>query len=514
LSHELFTEADVRQIEAEGLTVEKVLSQIDIFTEGTSPVILNRPCKIGDGIVRIAVENMPEVIALCEQAMQAGRVLKFVPASGAATRMFKDWYRILEKDDIADKKEGIRFTENLARYAFFEDLKQVIDANKDNLEELIKAKRYTDIIEYILTAKGMKYGSMPKAMLKFHQYPDETRTALEEHLVEGILYARDASHICRIHLTVSEEHKDMVNKYLSEIKGKYESRYGVHIEVVLSTQQTSTNTISMGMDNRPFRDDAGRLFFRPGGHGALLKNFNAIDGDIIFLKNIDNVVPDRMKSEVVHYKKVIGGYLVKIQDLIFHYLHLLESKEVDENTIKEISSFCGSMLYITMPPKFDKLALTEKSAFFFKKLNRPIRVCGMVRNEGEPGGGPFWVEGRDDRGPLSLQIVEESQIDQGSADQKAIWKDATHFNPVDIVCGVRDYRNRKFDLQEFVDDHTFFISNKFEKGRAIKTLEYPGLWNGSMAFWNTIFVEVPTDTFHPVKMVEDLLRPQHLNNEG
>lgn len=510
--HELFTEADIRRIEAQGLTLQQVLDQIGIFEKGTSPVTLNRPCMIGDGIVRIDENDMPEMIYVYEQAMQAGRVLKFVPASGAATRMFKDWYRILGQEGCSSEKEWVEFSANLRKYAFWDDLKQVINKNKENLEELIQTKQDKTIIEYILNSKGMNYAFLPKALLKFHRYPDETRTALEEHLIEGILYAQGPGRLCRIHLTLSEEHRSGVVNYLSEVKSKYEKRFGVNIDMTISTQQSSTNTISMDMDNRPFRDASGHLLFRPGGHGALLKNLNELNGDIVVLKNIDNVVPDRLMPAVVHYKKVIGGYLVKLQEKTFHYLRLLESQKIEEDKINEIASFCNNMLYLGIPQKFNKLTLPEKCAIFFEKLNRPIRVCGMVKNEGEPGGGPFWVEKRGAQGELSLQIVEESQINTGSERQKAIWRDATHFNPVDIVCGVRDYHNRKFDLQKYVDKNAFFISNKFEKGRAIKTLEYPGLWNGAMAYWNTIFIEVPIETFNPVKTVDDLLRMQHLNS--
>jgi hypothetical protein len=482
---------------------------MDIFKKGSPPIVLNRPCMVGDGIVKISEKDMPELIATYEEAMQAGRVLKFVPASGAATRMFTAWYKLLETG--ISEKEGSKFASDLRKYAFFDDLKQVMYEERDSLEILIEEKKYKAIIERILTEKGLNYGALPKALLKFHKYPDETRTALEEHLVEGVLYAQDAEHTCRIHLTVSKEHIGIINNYLSKILGEYEARYGVKIVVALSTQETSTNTVTMDVDQRLFRDDTGRLLFRPGGHGALLKNLNELDGDLIFLKNVDNVVPDRLKPIVIDYKKVIGGYLVKIQEAVFHFLRSVASRTVDEKTINEISSFCSANLYIYKPPEFHKLTLQDKCSFFFENLNRPIRVCGMVRNEGEPGGGPFWAERRIKDGELSLQIVEESQIDRDSDEQRAIWKGATHFNPVDIVCGVRDYQGRKFDLKKFVDESTYFISNKFEKNRAVRTLEYPGLWNGSMARWNTIFVEVAIDTFNPVKTVDDLLRPNHLN---
>jgi len=513
-SQTLFSVEDIRQIEAEGLSVERVLEQIALFEAGTVPVSLNRPCTVGDGIITIDEKDLSEMTASYEESMQEGRVVKFVPASGAASRMFRDWYKYFETGGIDSEENQRIFADNLQKYAFLSDLNLLIDRHGESLERFMEAGKYGDILAFILTTKGLNYGSLPKALLKFHSYPHEIRTALEEHLVEGILYAQDANRVCRIHFTVSEEHKESVSGFISGIKKKYESHYGVTLEVTLSTQQSSTNTISVDMDNRPLRDASGRLAFRPGGHGALLNNLNEIDGDIIFLKNIDNVVPDRLKSTIVYYKKALGGCLVRVQKEIFNYLQLLVSERIDDDVMKEISSFCSRKLHIILPAWFQKLPLPEKCTFLFEKLNRPIRVCGMVKNEGEPGGGPFWIDNSNGTGTLSLQIIEESQVDTASDEQKAVWAGATHFNPVDLVCGVRDYRYQKFNLQDFVNKNTFYISKKSEKGRELKALELPGLWNGSMAYWNTIFVEVPIDTFNPVKTVDDLLRPQHFTNES
>ena len=373
---------------------------------------------------------------------------------------------------------------------------------------MLEARRHADVLAYILTSKGLNYGNLPKALLKFHAYSDGSRSALEEHLVEAVLYTKDACRICRLHLTLSEEHEDDVAEYLSVIKRYYEKHYDVIFDIALSTQESSTNTIAVDLDNRPFRNQQGELVFRPGGHGALLENLNATGGDIIYLKNIDNIVPDRLKPVTVFYKKVLGGYLISLQNEIFRYLRRLDEAEMDEKTLRELKTFCESRLHLVMPPWFEDLSLPEKGSFIFKRLNRPIRVCGMVRNQGEPGGGPFWINEEDQT--QSLQIVEESQIDSQSAEQKAVWSQATHFNPVDLVCGVRDYRSCQFDLHDFVDRDAYFISQKSEKGRDLKALELPGLWNGSMAFWTTIFVEVPIETFNPVKTIHDLLRPQHL----
>jgi hypothetical protein len=299
-----------------------------------------------------------------------------------------------------------------------------------------------------------------------------------------------------------------VADYLSVIRRYYEKRYDVIFDIALSTQKSSTNTIAVDLDNRPFRDQWGELVFRPAGHGALLDNVYHTDGDIIYLKNIDNIVPDRLKPVTVFYKKALGGYLISLQNEIFRYLRHLDKAKLDEKTLQELKLFCESKIHLVIPPCFEDLSLSEKGAFVFNRLNRPIRVCGMVRNQGEPGGGPFWVNEEDQT--QSLQIIEESQIDSGSVEQKAIWSRATHFNPVDLVCGIRNYQSCEFDLHDFVNRNAYFISQKSEKGRDLKALELPGLWNGSMAFWITVFVEVPIETFNPVKTIHDLLRPQHL----
>jgi Domain of unknown function (DUF4301) len=504
----IFTEADIRQIEKEGLTCEQVLAQIDLFKRGVCPVKLNRPCTVNDGIVTLPEEELRKMVLLYEEALRMGRsVLKFVPASGAASRMFRDWYLYLDKGSL-DAKESEEFAGQLKRFAFYMDLRDVILRDGEDLENMLKAHRHADILAYILTTKGLNYGNLPKALLKFHAYVEGSRTALEEHLVEAALYTKDACRICRLHLTLSEEHQKDVADYLSVIKGYYEKDYDVIFDIALSTQKTSTNTIAVDLDNRPFRGEQGELVFRPGGHGALLDNVNGTGGDTVYLKNIDNIVSDRLKPVTVFYKKVLGGYLISLQNEIFRYLRYLDKAQPEEETLRELRLFCEKRLHLVIPPWFEDLPLAEKSSYIFKILNRPIRVCGMVKNEGEPGGGPFWVNGED--GAQSLQIIEESQIDSGSAEQKAIWSRATHFNPVDLVCGVRNYRSENFDLHEFVNRDAYFISQKSEKGRDIKALELPGLWNGSMAFWTTIFVEVPIETFNPVKTIHDLLRPQHL----
>ncbi|MEA1935724.1 MAG: DUF4301 family protein [Thermodesulfobacteriota bacterium] len=505
----IFTDEDIKRIEAERLTEEKALAQLEFFRMGAPFVRLNRPCMVGDGITVIPEEEREGLIAVYDGAVKKGRMTKFVPASGAASRMFRDWYKCYESKSLdSDPEMGADFAGDLDKYAFYDDLSGIVSREGYDVVDLIRDKKFSIILEYILTVRGLNYAHLPKALLKFHVYPDHNRTSLEEHMVEAALYVRDAGSVCRIHCTVSEEHKSDVGNYFSRVREYYENRYGVTFDFRLSAQFTSTNTIAVDMENRPFRDSKGILIFRPGGHGALLKNLNAIDGDIIFLKNIDNIVPDRLKEITVRYKKILGGYLVRLQEEIFKYLRLLSSEEMDKKFLSKVASFCEERLHIVFPPGFEGFSDVAKKDFLVDRLNRPLRVCGMVKNVGEPGGGPFWVEEED--GTQSLQIIEGAQIDMGSEQQREIWTSATHFNPVDLVCGVRDYRSEKFDLDGFVDRKTVLITQKSEEGRNLKALELPGLWNGSMAYWNTIFVEVPIETFNPVKTVNDLLRKQHM----
>ena len=509
MTESIFTDEDIKRIEAEDLTEEKVLSQLEFFKRGAPIVRLNRACTIGDGILAIPEEEREELIASYDEVAGKGRVLKFVPASGAASRMFRDWYRYYESRSLdSDPERGADFARDLNKYAFYDDLKDIILREGYDIDDLAKDGKFSMILKYILTGSGLNYAHLPKALLKFHKYRDRNRTSLEEHMVEAALYVRDAEGLCRIYCTVSEEHESEVKNYFSHVREYYENRYNMVFDFRLSTQLASTNTIAVDMENRPFRDSKGILVFRPGGHGALLENLNVIDGDIIFLKNIDNVVPDRLKGVTVRYRKILGGYLIRLQEKIFRYLQLLSSEEIFEQLIFEAALFCEEKLNIVFPSGFNGISDVFRREIIFDVLNRPLRVCGMVKNMGEPGGGPFWVD--EEEGTQSLQIMERAQVDITSEQQKNIWTSATHFNPVDLVCGVRDYRLNKFDLSRFVDRKTFSITRKSEEGRDLKALELPGLWNGSMAHWNTIFVEVPIETFNPVKTVKDLLREQHI----
>jgi hypothetical protein len=375
-----------------------------------------------------------------------------------------------------------------------------------DLEAQLAHGQYTSALEYLLTPRGLNYANLPKGLLPFHRYADHCRTPFEEHLIEAAVYTQDANGVARVHFTVSPEHYDTTTAYLEAVKSRY-SAAGVRYEMTFSSQKMSIETLAVDLENRPFHDRHGRLVFRPAGHGALLANLSDLQGDIIFVKNIDNVVPDRLKDVTYIYKRLLGGYLVALQQTTFAYLEQLARQDVDTQSLDQMFAFARQQLSIVPPADMAQRPLQEQRRFLSTHLHRPLRVCGMVKNAGEPGGGPFWVEQAD--GSLSLQIVESSQVDMASAAQRACFVAATHFNPVDLVCGARDYRGQPFELPRFVDPNTGFISHKSHDGRDLKALELPGLWNGAMAYWNTVFVEVPSLTFNPVKTVLDLLRPEH-----
>ncbi len=501
-----FTQSDIETIEREGLTVQKVSSQLTILHSETIPVTLERPCSVNDGIMAIPESEKTALISRHEEAAAKGRMTKFVPASGAASRMFRNWFNYYETEDFKNTEEAGVLEDEIVKFAFYPDVEKVVSSDGRDPSKMLR-EDISEILEYILTPTGLNYAHLPKALLKFHAYPDHNRTPLEEHLVEAAMYTQDEDCVCRLHITVSGEHESKVQEYLSGIKKYYETRYNVRFQSSLSIQFPSTNTIAVDEKGIPFRDTEGRIMFRPGGHGALLKNLNAIEEDIIFIKNIDNVVPDRLKPETVHYKKILGGYLSTLQEQIFQYLHFLNENTMKERQLSEIMDFCRGTLCSIPSSDFENIPDTEKREILFNLLNRPLRVCGMVKNEGEPGGGPFWVRGK--KGEQSLQIVEKAQVNVKSEAQRSIWESSSYFNPVDLVCSITDYRGEKFDLRRYVDGDTWIVSNKSYEGKPLKILEHPGLWNGSMAGWNTVFVEVPSITFNPVKTVEDLLRDEH-----
>ncbi len=516
----VLNDQDIKQIKERGMTLEKVLSQVETFKKGFQHMKLQRPCTVEDGIIVLSKKDLPRLEKTFSEAASSGRAMKFVPASGAASRMFKSLLSIKgrckemdgNKIGTADGKDDpdyaffLKFIKGLTKFAFYGDLESVMSSDGLDIEALMNKGEYRHILDYVLTSKGLNLANIPKGLIKFHSYPGSSRTAFEEHLVEAIEYAMDINKVARIHFTISPEHEGLVKDFFDEVRGKYE-KSGIRFELSFSIQEPSTDTIAVDMENRPFRDSEGRLVFRPGGHGALLKNLFDLKGDLVFIKNIDNVVPDRLKQETFLYKKALGGYLLGLQNKLFEYVHRLSAGEVDDQSVDEMFEFIKERFSVIPPEGMELCSKEEKIVFLTSRLNRPLRVCGMVKNVGETGGGPFWVEHKDHS--VSIQLVESSQVDMESAAQRDIWESSTHFSPVDLVCGVRDFKGNPFDLMRFVDPDTGFISTKSKQGRELKALELPGLWNGAMAHWNTVFVQVPAITFNPTKIVLDLLREEH-----
>jgi hypothetical protein len=506
----MLTKNDYRNLKQKGISVEDIEEQIKCFKEGFPFLPIARPAVSGDGILKPHEETLDDFIQLYDSKSVNEKVMKFVPASGAATRMFKDLYAFAEQDgDEINPEEGAGvFISRLKDFAFYDELKSCFSENGTDIESLVASGEHKKIIRMFLDNEGLGYANLPKGLLAFHRYGENSRTAFEEHLTEGAFYCRGGKDTVRIHLTVSPEHQEKFEKLYHEVKKEIEKKYNLKFMVDFSCQKPSTDTIAVDPDNNPFRDMKGRLVFRPGGHGALLENLASLDADLIFIKNIDNVVPDHLKKDTIRYKKALGGMLFSFRERIFDYLNtLVNNKDNHGGLLEEIRIFLEEELSTVSPWGIDQWSSTRLRSYLISKLDRPLRICGMVRNEGEPGGGPFWVKNSDES--VSLQIVESSQINLSNPLMNKLFKASTHFNPVDLVCSVRNYKGEKFDLHRFRDPKTGFISHKSMEGRDLKALELPGLWNGAMSDWNTVFVEVPLSTFNPVKTINDLLRPQH-----
>jgi hypothetical protein len=455
-----------------------------------------------------------------EKAAQEGRFLKFVPASGAASRMFQSLLQIYHLPQYLEPKElhrkakygvavacdFLRFVDAIDHFPFTEDLKDVLARDGLDLAGLLQAHEYRTVLDYLLTDVGLNYGSLPKGLLKFHRYRHGSRTAFEEHLEEAVYYVTSADGICRVHFTVSPEHEERFGQLFEELRPRYEKLHGIVYRVGFSHQHLSTHTVAADMRSRPFRDRFGRLVFRPGGHGALLANVQNLSGDLVYIKNVDNVIQQRYKDKVGFWKRVLGGYLVAMERDVHRHVRALEANLVPD-ALGEAESFARERLLVLFPETYATSPRKEKLSFMLNLLKRPIRVCGVVQNVGEPGGAPFWVTDRHSE--QSLQIVEKAQVDFSSPEQQEAWNSSTHFNPVDLVCSIRDHEGRPFDLKRYVDHDAVFISSKSMEGRSLKALELPGLWNGAMAGWLTAIVEVPRITFNPVKTLFDLLKPEH-----
>ena len=498
----MLTQQDLQQIAQRGISEEQIENQLQQFKTGFPFLKLEAAAAVGNGIMAPDEQARQQyVVAWQQYKAQGKRVVKFVPASGAASRMFKNMFAFVDADyDTPETDFEKKFFDQIEKFAFYDALDAVCRKNEGkSIKELIAAGNYKAVAANMLKPEGLNYGQLPKGMLLFHRYEEGSRTPMEEHLVEGALYAA-SNGMSHVHFTVSHEHMDFFKQKVAEKADDYARKYGIKYDITFSEQKPSTDTIAANTDNTPFREADGKLLFRPGGHGALIENLNEIEADVIFIKNIDNVVPDRLKPETVEWKQVIAGILVTLQKKAFEFLHILDGTPTDAQ-LAEIAQFVEKDL--CCQPKGNKV----DTAYLRKKLNRPMRVCGVVKNVGEPGGGPFLTYNQD--GTVSLQILESSQIDTKNEAYMKMFTQGTHFNPVDLVCAVRDYKGHPFQLPDFVDKNTGFISSKSKGGKELKALELPGLWNGAMSDWSTIFVEVPLGTFNPVKTVNDLLREQH-----
>ncbi len=502
------------------ISIENIEQQLDLFENGVKIPQLAKPCIVGDGIVVLHHGEFDELLNLFDSVSAAGRLIKFVPASGAASRMFHKLQSVLNRfnnislNDIKSKietdnecKAVYEFLINLKKFSFYDDLKTILNSGDIKINSMI-SESPAEILKAVLFESGLNYSSKPKGAIKFHRYKDVTRTAFEEQIYEAFHYISDKNGNTKIHFTISEVHTELFNKIINNLKSKL-NKPDSKIDVTYSYQKRSTDTIAVDPYNKILFDKAGNPIHRPGGHGALLENLNDLNADIVIIKNIDNLSAENLAVDTILYKKLLIGYLVKIQTKVFDLLNALAQKDFAKVSVDEIMKYAEEKLFILKPTDFSKWNDDLKNNFLFDKLNRPIRVCGMVKNVGEPGGGPFWVS--DDDGSALLQIIEQAQINMNDKNQKRIFKQSTHFNPVDLICGVKNYKGENFDLHNFVDHHSGIITKKSKDGVELKALELPGLWNGSMANWITIFVEVPISTFNPVKEVNDLLRAEHQN---
>jgi hypothetical protein len=504
----MLTQDDLNLLSAKGISVQQIDEQLDHFKTGFPFLPVVASASIEKGIKHIPEEEQKKYLNAWFSCLEQNReIVKFVPASGAASRMFKDLFEFLAADyTIPTTLFEQTFFAEIHKFAFYQTLNNFCILNEGkSIDELMEGKNHKAIVENLLYAKGLDYGQLPKGLILFHAYPEGPRTAMEEHLTEGALYACNKKRQVDVHFTVSPEHKALFEALTNEKTSEYAQKYKVDYRISFSEQKSSTDTLAADAENKPFREN-NQLIFRPGGHGALIENLNDLAADVVFIKNIDNVVPDSFKAITIQYKQLIAGVLVDYQQKIFNYLHRIDSGKYTHEQLLEILYFLQNELCIKNP-ETKVLEDVELVLYLKSKLNRPLRVCGMVRNAGEPGGGPFLAVNSD--GTISLQVLESSQIDLKDPEKKALFERGTHFNPVDLVCALKNYKGEKFDLPRYIDRNTGFISLKSKNGKELKALELPGLWNGAMSDWNTVFVEVPVETFNPVKTVNDLLRPEH-----
>ena len=499
---------DLKQIAQKGISEAQIEKQLGEFKTGFPFLRLEAAAAIGHGIIAPSENERKQYVNAWQQYKAQGKkVVKFVPASGAASRMFKDMFAFVDAPyDVPTSDFEKKYFDNIEKFAFYDELDAVCQKNNGKgIKALIAEVNYKAVAANMLTADGLNYGQLPKGLLLFHNYPEGPRTPMEEHLVEGALYAASNGE-AHVHFTVSHEHMELFKQKVAQKSDFYAQKYGIKYDISFSEQKPSTDTIAANPDGTPFRNSDGSLLFRPGGHGALIENLNEIKADVIFVKNIDNVVPDRLKADTVEWKQVIAGVLVTLQEKAFEYLRLLDTGKYTHEQIEEMIRFVQQDL-CCRKADIKELEDADLVIYLRNKLNRPMRICGVVKNVGEPGGGPFLTYNQD--GTVSHQILESSQIDKSNKEYMEMFTKGTHFNPVDLVCAVCDYKGQPFDLPKYVDPSTGFISQKSKSGKELQALELPGLWNGAMSDWSTVFVEVPLSTFNPVKTVNDLLREQH-----
>lgn len=513
----MFSEKDIQHFKKKGISIKQIEAQINRIKNGMSYSNLLQAATIGNGIESYNENEIQDFIKLYEAKQNSLDIVMFVPASGAATRMFKFLFQFLKnykpsKETIEDYAERQNehliktFVSNLEQFPFYEEVLSKIKKTHSNFESLNRDEACLEFVKTMLNETALNYSFFPKGLLPFHNYKTGAITAFHERLKEATLYAT-SNKKANLHFTVSEKHHPYFNSELKKIKNKLEEKTNTVFNVSYSYQKEETETVALTTNNEIYRNEDGSILFRPAGHGALIENLNAIDGDLIFIKNVDNIVVFNRNKKLAKYKKLIAGVLVNAQEQVFSFLHKLDEASVSESDLLGMALFLSKKLNVSIVDDFDDLSSEKKKHYLKEKLNRPIRVCGMVIDEGEPGGGPFWV--KDKNGNTSLQIAEFAQIDIQNKEQANIVKNATHFNPTDLVCGTKNYKGETFNLLNYVDPEAAFITMKTQNGVDIQALELPGLWNGSMAHWNSILVEVPVATFNPVKTVNDLLKPEH-----
>jgi hypothetical protein len=509
------TSPQIEQLQQKGISREQLFKQIDRFKKGIPPVILERAATINDGIRTI--ENQSTYVARFEERVDDIKVVKFIPASGAATRMFKFLHQFVNSYNPQEEsinsyinknnaKDLFTFFIGLEKFPFYTEVIEILKSKFPDWHAMPDREKKLNFVKVLLGEDGLNYGHMPKGLVPFHRYKDHTATAFEEHLFEASIYAASNKH-AHLHFTIAPAFEGHFNAEFDRIEKIVEQKTGTEFTIDFSYQKPSTDTVAVRMNNEPVLTEDGLLFFRPAGHGALLSNLNDIQADVIFIKNVDNVTVSSLEQEVSYYKKLLAGYLLELQDKCYEYLKVIDDNQLTDEVQKEAEDFLLNEIGARFPTDYHKYATHHQVGYIHDRLNRPLRICGMVKNEGEPGGGPFWLINQ--RGERTLEIVESAQIDTQDPDQVYIFKNGTHFNPVDIVCGVTNYKGEKFDLLKYSDPDSGFITHKSYKGAEIKAQENPGLWNGGMAFWNTVFVEVPLLTFNPVKTVNDLLKHAH-----